>query len=312
MDKASEMALFVRVVEEGSFSSAARSLDLTPSAVSKQIGRLEDRLGVRLLQRTTRRLNLTEEGTVFYQRCVVILAEIEEVEQSIIATQGTPQGTLRINAPVALGRVHLAPLLAEFMRQFPMVRVELELMDRSVNLLEEGIDVLIRVGEMSDSSHIARRLADARRFICAAPDYIARYGMPRTPADLKQHNCLRLSVPTTLNDWEFNGPNGCHQVIAVAGSFSTNITDMLHAAALDGIGLARLSTIIVGSDIRAGRLVPVLTDYINDTATIYAIYPHRRHLSPKVRSFVDFLADKFSPVPPWETDICRKLESTAA
>ncbi|MCB1716877.1 MAG: LysR family transcriptional regulator [Candidatus Competibacteraceae bacterium] len=312
MDKASEMALFVRVVEEGSFSSAARSLNLTPSAVSKQIGRLEDRLGVRLLQRTTRQLSLTEEGRVFYDRCVVILAEIEEVEQSIIATQGTPQGTLRINAPVAFGRVQLATLLSEFMQRFPLVRVELELTDRTVNILDEGIDVLIRVGELGDSSYIARRLADARRFICAAPDYLARHGVPRTPADLKHHNCLRLSVPTSLNDWEFSDPNGRQQVVAVAGSFSTNITDMLHAAALSGIGLARLSTIIIGADIRAGRLVPVLTDYVNEITTIYAVYPHRRHLSPKVRVLVDFLADKFAPVPPWETDICRKLESAAA
>jgi len=311
MDKATEMALFVKVVEEGSFSAAARRLDLTPSAVSKQIGRLEDRLAVRLLQRTTRRLNLTEEGKVFYERCVVILAEIEEVEQSVISTQGMPRGTLRINAPVALGRLQLAPLLAEFMQRFPQVNIELQLTDRTVNLLEEGIDVLIRVGEVDDSSYIARRLAQARRFICASPSYVARHGLPQTPADLKNHNCLRLNVPTRLNDWEFTDAKGHQQIISVTGDFATNVTDMMYAAALAGIGLARLSTIIVGADIRAGRLLPVLTDYATDSTSMYAIYPHRRHLSPKVRAFVDFLVEKLSPVPPWETDICRKLETAA-
>lgn len=311
MDKASEMLIFTRSVDEGGFSAAARSLELTPSAVSKQVNRLEDRLGVRLLNRTTRRLSLTEEGRAFYERCKAILDDIEEAERLISNAQHTPRGTLRVNAPFALGRRQLVPLLPAFMNRYPQVRIELELNDRTVNILEEEIDVLIRgATELHDSSHIARRLATARRFICAAPSYLEKYGVPQTPEDLRRHNCLMLSHPSGLNDWVLQGSDG-PRVIHVSGNFASNFTDVLHAAALAGVGLARLSTIIIGEDIKQGRLSPVLTDYTRDFASIYAIYPHRRHLSPKVRAFVDFLRDAFDP-PPWQTPVCQQRSRQTA
>jgi DNA-binding transcriptional LysR family regulator len=306
MDKATEMMIFCRSVEQGSFSAAARLLDLTPSAVSKQITRLEDRLGVRLLNRTTRRLRLTEEGQAFYERSKTILNDIEDIEQSIAATQQTPRGTLRISASVAFGRSQLVPLLPKFMQQNPHISIDLELTDRTVNLLEEGIDVSIRIGRLDDSSYIARKIADNRRLICAAPSYLARYGVPQTPDDLLNHNCIRSNDPGShLNDWEFETPEGT-RVIHVSGNFAANLSDILYKAGLAGIGLVRLSTFLIGADIEAGRLVPVMPDYVDDSRSIYAIYPHRRHLSPKVRAFIDFLVSEYSPEPPWETELCKK------
>jgi DNA-binding transcriptional LysR family regulator len=306
MDKATEMMIFCRSVEEGSFSAAARVLDLTPSADSKQITRLEDRPGVRLLNRTTRRLRMKEEGQVFYERSKVILTDIEDIEQSITASQQTPRGTLRVSASVAFGRSQLVPLLPKFMLQNPSISIDLELTDREINLLEEGIDVAIRIARLDDSSYIARKLADNRRLICAAPSYLAKYGVPQIPDDLLKHNCIRSNDPGShLNEWEFATPEG-HRVIHVSGNFAANLSDTLYEAALAGIGLVRLSTFLIGADIKDGRLVPVLPDYIDDSRSIYAIYPHRRHLSPKVRAFIDFLVTEYTPEPPWETELCRQ------
>ena len=213
MDKATEMHIFTRVVEQGGFSAAARHLKLTPSAVSKQITRLEDRLGIRLLNRTTRRLSLTEEGKAFYERSSAILGEIEDAELAVSDARDQPRGTLKINAPVAFGRRQLVPLLPEFMRRYPELRIELDLIDQTVNLLEEGIDVLIRaVAELGDSSHVARKLASASRVVCAAPDYIRRHGKPKTPDALRRHNCLLFNHPSSINDWNFkDGQQGISQ-----------------------------------------------------------------------------------------------------
>ncbi len=300
MDWQSEMGVFVRVVEDESFSSAARSMKLTPSAVSKLIGRLEDRLGARLLNRTTRRLSLTEEGRAFYQRCVPILSAIEEAERAVTELHTEPRGLLKINASTAFGQYHIEPLIPEFLAQYPDLRIQLILSDSLVNLVEEEVDVAIRIADMPDSSLIARKLGPARRMVTASPAYLEKHGVPKTPDDLKDHNCLTLSFETTLNQWEFRGADGPNRM-RVSGNFETNNATALHDAALAGLGLMRTANFIANPDIRKGTLVPVLEDFeTKGNANIYAVYPHNRHLSPKVRAFIDLLTETFTPIPPWD------------
>jgi len=300
MDKPGEMAAFVRVVEEGGFSAAARVLGVTPSAVSKLIGRLEDRLGARLLHRTTRSFNVTHEGVAFYQRSVRILRDIEEAEDAIIQSRSAPRGTLKVNAAVAFATHQIVPLLPEFLELYPELHIELTVTDRVVDLIEEGVDVAIRIGARVDSSLISRQLAEDRRLICAAPSYIDRHGAPRTPDELADHNCLAwMANQGGLNDWPFAGPDGPYTV-TVSGNAEVNSGETLHEMALAGLGLARMAEFRVGDDIKSGRLVPVLLDHHRaEPLPIHVVYPHRRHLLPKVRSFVDFLAWRFTPVPPW-------------
>jgi DNA-binding transcriptional LysR family regulator len=300
MDNQGEMAVFVRVAEAGNFSAAARVLKLTPSAVSKLIGRLEDRLGARLLHRTTRRVSLTEEGYAFLQRAKPILTAIEEAEQAVTELHGEPRGLLKVNASTALAQNHVEPLIAGFLMRYPELSLQLTLTERFVNLIEEEVDVAIRVGQLSDSTLIARKIGSARRMIVASPAYLEKHGTPRTPDDLRHHNCLRLLTGTTFNRWEFQGPGG-PRVIDAGGNFETNNATALHRAGLAGIGMIRSANFVVGADVKAGRLVQVLQDSEAPAETnIYAVYPHSRHLSPKVRAFVDMLADAFLPVPPWE------------
>ena len=301
MDKPGEMAAFVRVVEEGGFSAAARTLGLTPSAVSKLIGRLEDRLGARLLHRTTRRISLTHEGVAYYQRSVRILREIEEAEDAITQLHVAPRGTLRVNAAVAFATYQIVPLMPEFLELYPEVHLELTVTDRVVDLIEEGVDVAIRIGARTDSSLISRQLAEDHRLICAAPAYLDRHGMPQTPDDLTGHNCLAwMANQGGLNDWPFHGPDGPYTV-TVSGNAEVNSGETLHEMALAGLGLARMAEFRVGADIAAGRLVPLLLDHHRaDPLPIHVVYPHRRHLLPKVRTFVDFLVLKFTPAPPWK------------
>lgn len=303
MDRAAEMHMFVRAVEKGSFSAAARDLDLTPSAVSKQIRRLEDRLGVRLFNRTTRQISLTEVGHAYYERSARIIQEIEEAEEAVTALNENPRGTLRIAATHAFGRVEVMPRMSEFLERYPDLSVEFELTDRQVDLIEEGIDVAIQWREqMEDPSVVARRLCVNRRIICAAPSYIERHGKPRTPEELLKHNCLTLYEVSQFNDWAFEDEQAGSRVLHVKGNFRANTADALYEAALAGLGLARLSTWLVMPAIRRGDLVPVLLKYPHESSAYFLIYPHRRHLSQKVRAFVDFLVEEFTPVPPWERE----------
>ncbi len=302
MDKLNEMTVFVRAVERRGFSAAARQLGLTPSAVSKQIARLEDRLGARLFHRTTRRLGLTQEGRAFYERCVGILSEVEQAEEAVSELRGRVRGTLRVVSVAAFTRAQLLPLLPEFMLRHPELRLELELSERSVDLIDEGVDVALRLSEqMNEESLVARKLFTNRRLICAAPSYLQRYGTPQTPEDLLKHNCLTHSSVAHFNDWEFAGPEGT-RVLHVSGNFEANRAAAIQQAVVAGIGVARLAEFLVGHDINAGRLVALLTDYVHDQSSLMVVYPHRRHLSTKVRAFVDFLVEKFTPVPPWERD----------
>lgn len=300
MGRQGEMETFVRVVEEGSLSGAARALGLTPSAVSKVLGRLEDRLGARLLNRTTRRIGLTEEGEAYHRRSVAILSEIDEAEQAVGNLHAAPRGRLKVNAATAFAQMWIVPMIPEFMARYPDVSVQLDLSDHIVDLVEEGADVAIRIAALTDSSLIARRLAPGNRSLCASPAYLEKHGVPQSVEDLKNHNCLTLNLSPKLNEWEFDCASE-KRTVRVNGTFVANNILALHQAALAGIGIIRGSRFLVATDIKAGRLVPVLQDvHCPGDSAIHAVYPHSRHLSPKVRAFVDFLVERFTPVPPWE------------
>ena len=293
MDNISEMEVFVRVVQARSFSGAARNLGLSPSAVSKQISRLEDRLGARLLNRTTRQLSLTEVGSAFFERANCIITDVAEAELAVSHLHGAPRGNLRINAPVAYGRLHIAPLLPDFLADQEEVSIELNVNDRFVDLVEEGVDVAIRIGELEDSSLIARKLAPNRRLVCASPAYIEKHGAPEKPSDLAQHNCLVYTYRAQRNDWHFDGPDG-PETVTVKGNIETNNAEVLREAMLAGQGIVLMPLWLTGEDICSGRAVELMPDYRVPDSAIYAVYPHNRHLSPKVRSFVDYLAERLS------------------
>lgn len=300
MDIASQMVLFTQVIKHGSFSAAARALTQSPSAVSKQIGHLEDRLGVRLLHRSTRSISLTEEGRTFYERCAAIAQSISEAESLVMSMGDHAQGPLHVAATVAFAKSQLLPILPDFLQHFPDVHLMLELTDRRIDMVAEEVDVAIRFTEqINDASVIARKLAPNRRVICAAPSYIERHGMPDMPEDLVRHNCLRISTVASWNDWEFERPAGTW-VLRAAGNFEANSADAVYHATLAGVGIACLSTYLVGPDLHSGRLVRLLPEHTDHNSQIVAIYPNRRNLSPKVRVFIDYLTAHFGPVPPWE------------
>ena len=300
MDKLTGMAVFARVVEAQSFTAAAAQLGMSRSAVSKAIAGLEDRLGARLLNRTTRRLALTEVGQAFYERCARIVAEAEEAELAVSRLQAAPRGILRLSAPVSFGMLHLASALPDFMRRYPELRVEIDLADRIVDLLEEGYDLAVRIGSLRDSSLIARRLADNHMVLCAAPSYWRRRGKPGEPRELTRHACLTYAYQRTPSEWPFVGPGGRFSV-RVDGPLLSNNGDLSLAAALAGLGVAVLPCFLCGSHLAEGRLEAALQDWLPSAGGIHAVYPHGRHLSAKVRAFIDFLVERLGPQPTWET-----------
>ncbi len=299
IDHASEMAAFVRVVEANGFSAAAPALGLTPSAVSKLVTRLETRLGVRLLQRTTRALHLTQEGEIFFAAARRIVSEIDALENQIAGQSGTPSGVLRVTTSLAFSTHQLAPVLSEFLARHPLVQFELLPTDRVIDMVEEGIDVAIRIGRLADTSFMARKIGEDKRLICAAPSYLARHGTPQRPEDLARHNCLVSRDRTHLNRWPFK-IDGQMAEIEVSGRVAVTEGETQMQLALQGIGIVRLTRLTLAHSIREGTLVPLLGDFSADEAVpIHAVYPHRRHLAPKVPAFVNFLIEKFTP-PPWE------------
>jgi DNA-binding transcriptional LysR family regulator len=301
MDKLTGMAVFARVVDAGSFTAAATQLGMSKSAVSKAIAALEDRLGARLLNRTTRRLALTEVGRAFYQRCARIVAEAEEAELAVTHLQVAPRGTLRVNAPVSFGTLHLGLALADFLARYPELKVEIELTDRFVDLLEEGYDVAVRIASaLPDSSLIARRITVNEAVVCASPTYWRRHGRPRAPQDLTRHACITYAYNPYPHEWAFLDPDGRPLTVRVDGPLHTNNGDAALHAALAGLAVVRLPRFICAPDLAAGRLEAVLDDALPPPNGIYAIYPHSRHLSAKVRAFVDFLLERFGPGCDWE------------
>ncbi|MBS0535637.1 MAG: LysR family transcriptional regulator [Proteobacteria bacterium] len=293
MDRLAALEAFAKVAETQSFSEAARRLRSSKSAVSRHVAALEAELGARLLHRTTRSLTLTEAGRGYYDRAARILADLAEANASVSQLQAAPRGRLRVNAPMSFGFLHLAPALGDFLTRYPEIELDVNLTDRFVDLIDEGVDVAVRIGSLTDSSLVARRLAVIRRVLCASPDYLERRGVPKTPDDLRAHDCLSNTNITITREWRFIHHDGTPWPVEVQGRMSANNGDMLRVAALRGHGFVHLPTFIVGDDIRDGRLKSVLEPYIAQDLTLNAVYPTARHLSPKVRAFVDFLAERF-------------------
>jgi DNA-binding transcriptional LysR family regulator len=301
VDNLTEIAIFVRVVESGSFSTAAEKLGLSRAAVSKSVSRLEERLGARLLHRTTRRLSVTEAGRALFSRGREALATIEDAQLEVGRLQGEPRGTLRVSGPIFFGVRYVAPVLAEFLARYPAIEAEVELDDRVVDIVEEGFDVAIRIAELQDSSLVSRCLARCRHVVCASPEYWQRHGKPVQPEDLAGHNCFIYSYGSSQRAWRFLGRDGREVAVPVGGRLRFNNTEMARLAAVRGLGVILLPTFYVGDDIREGRLLPVLEDYrIAREVSVYAVYPAREHLPPKVRVFVDLLAERFGPEPYWD------------
>ncbi len=294
MDSLEGLPVFVRTVREGSFSAAARALDLTPSAVSKQIGRLEDRLSVRLFNRTTRRLSLTEEGAAFYERAGRILADLEDAAAAVSSLRAAPRGRLRVTLPTGFGILHLLPALPDFLARYPDLEVDVDVNDRFVNLVEEGFDVGLRIGDLEDSSLIGRRLATNRRVIAAAPPYLHAKGAPQRIGELVDHNCLVYTYRAQRHDWHVVDDSDKETVVTVKGNLETNNPMILRESALAGVGLVLLPLWLIGPDLKAGRLVQVLPQYHGPDSAIRVVYPSGRHLSARVRCFVDFLVERFA------------------
>ncbi|CAA7611785.1 Transcriptional regulator [Candidatus Terasakiella magnetica] len=293
---------FVRVAESGSFSEAARRLGLSKSMISRQVSALESDLGVRLLHRTTRSLSPTEAGRAYLERCQRILADLDEANQLVSHLQSVPRGRLRVSAPMSFGILHLGPALAGFLDRYPEIELEMGMTDRHVDLVDEGWDVAVRIGRLADSSLIARRLASIRRIAAAAPGYLATRGTPQTPVDLSGHDCLTHSGMVS-SEWRFVGADGQILSQEVAGRFRADNGDVLRLMALAGQGITMLPTFFLGDDLRAGRLVPLLGRFIPHDVSLNAVYPHARHLSPKVRAFVDYLGGVFGPEPYWDRGV---------
>lgn len=293
---------FVRVAETGSFSEAARRLGLSKSMISRQVSSLEADLGVRLLHRTTRSLSPTEAGRGYLERCQRILADLDEANLLVSHLQAVPRGRLRVSAPLSFGIGHLSACLPEFLDRYPEIELDMGFTDRHVDLVEEGWDVAVRIGRLADSSLIVRRLAPIRRLAAASPGYLARRGTPTRPEDLSGHDCLTHGN-MVHSEWRFMGEDGKPLQVEVRGRFHAANGDALRAMALAGQGIVLLPTFFIGDDIREGRLVPLLEPYIALDISLNAVYPHGKHLSPKVRAFVDHLAGSFGPEPYWDRGI---------
>ena len=293
------MLYFAHVVKAKSFSGAARRLDVSKSRISKAVAGLEASLGVRLLHRSTRRLSLTEVGEAYFEHCDRILEELAQAERTVSSLHVEPRGRLKITAPVAFSTLHVAPALPEFMAQYPDLSVDMTITDRLVDLVDEGYDVALRITPAPGENLVARQLALIRRKICASPDYLARRGVPRTPADLMQHNCLDYTYLNNSGTWHLKGPEGDIE-IPVSGTLRINDDEALSQAVMGGLGLALLPTFIVGKELQQGRLVEVLPGYVPVERSIYAVHLPNRHLPPKVRVFIDFLLDRFGSEPYWD------------
>ncbi len=290
MSQPGEMAAFVRIVETGGFAAAARELGLTASALSKVLARLEARLGVRLLTRTTRRIGLTPEGETYLARARDILSLIEAAEADVTEGRGRPSGPLRVNTGTAFARHRLIPVLPEFLARYPAVTLDLSVTDRRVDLVQEGVDVALRTGTLGDSSLVARKIAEGQRVVCAAPAYLARRGTPTAPEDLLSHDCLVLRGLARLTAWPFRSGSGL-QTLTVRGSVTTDSAEALRDMALAGLGIIRVSAFLVARDIAEGRLVPLLEAmHVSEEVPVWAVMAPGRHRLPRVQAFVDFLA----------------------
>jgi DNA-binding transcriptional LysR family regulator len=300
MDKFGALRAFVTVVEAGGFAAAARLLGVSRSAVNRLVIALEDDLGAQLLNRTTRRVAPTATGNAFYQRAKTVLDGLEEAERGVGEVQREAKGEMRINAPMSFGTLHLAPAVAEFMVRYPGVRIQLELNDRFVDVIEEGFDLTVRIWEpREDANLVDHRIAPVRRVLCAAPAFLKQQGMPAHPRQLERLPCLHYGNLATGHRWRLLGADGGHS-IQVAGVLCSNNGEVLRDAAVNGLGIALLPTFIAGAELQAGRLVTILDGYRPPDLTLCVIYPLSRHLSAKIRLFTDFLTGRFGGRPYWD------------
>lgn len=296
MDRLTVMQVFVRAADTGSFSAAAQSLDMSPQMIGKYIASLEERLGTRLLQRTTRRQSLTEAGRLFYAQAKHILEEVETADADVLALGVKPRGTLRVTAPATLGSHRIVPALCHYMYENPEVSIDLTLNDRIVDLVEEGYDAAVRIGALADSSLIARSLAPYELIACASPDYLAKHGAPAVPADLAKHDCLRYASKSQApgDTWRFTR-DGKEQVLEMSGRVRINDARALVSAAIAGCGIMLGAKVALEREIEAGRLVRVLPDYNGPSRAVTLLYPAQRRPSPKLRSFVEWITQLLHP-----------------
>src|SRR5947207_10618300 len=299
MDRLAGIEVFAKVVESGSFAKAADRLGLSTSGASRQVAELEAHLQTRLLNRTTRRVSLTESGRQFYERAVQLMADLAEAEQEASSAAVVPRGTIRLTTSVNFGVRHVAPAIAEFLERYPDVRFDVSLSDRVVDLVEEGLDLAIRIGAPVADNLVARKLGETRMVPCASPGYLAKHAAPKTPEDLAHHNCFTYEYVSPRHVWRFRDRSGAERAVRVAGRLHSNNGDLLAEVAARGTGIVFEPAFIVGPEVRAGRLVPLLQDFVPPPVPIYALYPSRKHLSAKVRRFVEFLIERFSSAQDW-------------
>ncbi|MFC5463056.1 LysR family transcriptional regulator [Massilia niabensis] len=298
MDRFLEMKVFAAVVEAGSFTGATEPLGMSKAAVSRYVAELEERLGVRLLHRTTRRLSPTTEGEIFHARCRELLGNLDEAEAEISSRSGEASGLLKLNVPVTFGLMHLASLWPAFLARHPKLALDITLSDRVADLVEEGFDVAVRIGQLAPSSLISRKLASTRIVLCASPAYLRKHGEPATPGDLLRHAVISYSLFASGENWSFTGPEG-EDTVKVAPRVRTNSGDTCRAAALQDQGIILQPTFIVGADLAQGTLREIMPGYRSITLGIYAVYPSRKFVSPKLRLLIDYLVEAFSD-PSWE------------
>lgn len=292
------VTVFVQVVESGSFTAAAKRLGNSTSFISKEVTRLENRLDVRLLNRTTRKISLTDVGRLYFERCKQLIADAEEAERSIHQLHGEPRGVLKVSAPVSFGLAYLRSALPQFLDTYPDIQLEIELNDRFVDVVAEGFDVVIRVGDLADSNLISRQIMPSHGVIVASPDYLKKRGRPRHPSELARHDCISYAYKHTPNDWEFTGPGNETVRAKINARVVCNSAELEEAFALAGTGITRLPSFVCERSIADGLLEEILEDYARSSLGVYAIYPHRQHLSAKVRALVDFLVERFSTPSP--------------
>lgn len=295
-----DIAAFVAAVRAGSFTAAAASLGVTRSAVGKSIARLEARMGVRLLNRTTRTLSPTDEGQIAYERCRQILEDLDEVDATMAQRRGRPSGTLRLTAPLSFGQRHILPLLDAYLKQWPELRADIRFTDRYIDLIDEGLDVAVRIGGTADDSQLSARTVGWQQFVtCASPDYLRRRGMPGTPRELAGHDTISFLSGERPNAWRYQTPQG-PWLWEQPGRLNIDSSEAMREAAIAGFGLLHLPTYITGNDLRAGTLVEVLRDFRAPPDPIRVLYPSKRHLSPRIRAFIDLLVARWEHGVPWE------------
>jgi DNA-binding transcriptional LysR family regulator len=296
MDRLGAMEMFVRIVETGNFSAVARQLGTTQPTISKQLTALERQLQTRLLNRSTRSLSLTEAGATYYERCRRIIDEVREAEGALGRLQSALTVTLHVNGSIALGQIFVAPLVLKFQRQYPGLAIELSLSDRYIDLVEEGVDVAVRVGRLADSNLVARRLGSTRRVLVATPAYLATHGTPQRPEDLVHHSCLLYAYLSTGNEWGFKGPEGEIRV-RVHGNFKANNGEVIRQALLANVGVAMSPDWLIHDKLESGEVVALLPEFAPPPLEISAVYPSGRHVSTKVRTFIEFLQSEFKAIP---------------